>query len=231
MGLQFTWLGHSAFQMHIDEHEVLFDPFLTGNPLASAHPDSLNPELIFLSHAHGDHLGDTVAIAQRTGCGVISNAEISYWLKAHGVQHAHGQNTGGSADYDFLTCKLTIAFHSSSFPDGAYGGSPNGFIITAKESGKRVYFAGDTALFSDMALIGEERIDLAFIPIGDYFTMGIADSIRAIKYIQPRYVVPMHYNTFPLIAQSAVEWANRVSNETNAQPIVLDPGGSFIVRD
>ncbi|MCS7071109.1 MAG: metal-dependent hydrolase [Anaerolinea sp.] len=231
MSVQITWLGHSAFQVNIDGHSVLFDPFLTGNPLAAATADSLNPELIFLSHAHGDHLGDTVAIAQRNGCGVVCNAEMSYWLKAHGVTHVHGQNTGGSADYGFCTAKLTIAFHSSSFPDGAYGGEPNGLIVTAKASRKRLYFAGDTALFSDMQLIGEERIDLAFLPIGDYFTMGIADSIRAIKYIQPRYVMPMHYNTFDLIAQNAVEWANRVSSETSAQPIVLDPGGSFTLND
>lgn len=231
MSIQITWLGHSAFSVIIDGHPVVFDPFLTGNPLAAATADSLTPELIFLSHAHGDHVGDTVAIAKRTGCGVVCNAEMSYWLKAHGVADAHGQNTGGSADYGFCTAKLTLAFHSSSFPDGAYGGQPNGIIVTAKESRKRLYFAGDTALFSDMQLIGDERIDLAFLPIGDYFTMGIADSLRAIKYIQPRYVVPMHYNTFELIVQNAVEWANRVSNETNAQPIVLDPGGTFTLRD
>lgn len=231
MSIRVTWLGHSAFQMNIDGHEVLFDPFLTGNPLAAADPNNLNPELIFLSHAHGDHLGDTVKIAQRTNASVVSNAEISYWLKAKGVKNAHGQNTGGTGDYGFALAKLTIAFHSSSFPDGTYGGMPNGLVITAKESGLRLYFAGDTALFSDMQLIGDERIDIAFLPIGDYFTMGPADSIRAIKYLRPRYVVPMHYNTFGLIVQNPSDWANHVTNETSAQPIVLDPGGSYELHD
>jgi len=215
--------------MQIDGHSVVFDPFLTGNPLAATTPDALSPELILLSHAHGDHVGDIVAIANHTGAPTVSNVEISNWLHGHGVRDARGQNTGGLGDYGFVTVKLTIAFHSSSFPDGSYGGNPNGFIVTAHESGQRLYFAGDTALFSDMELIGDERIDVAFLPIGDYFTMGPADSIRAIKYIRPRFVVPMHYNTFPPIQQDASGWANRVSNETSAVPIVLDPGGEFAV--
>lgn len=229
MAIKYTWFGHSAFEVEIDGHKVLFDPFLTGNPLAPVAPDALNPELIFLSHAHGDHLGDTVAIATRTGAPVISNVEITRWLGAHGVQHTQGMNAGGSHSFDFLTVKFTDAVHSSSFPDGSYGGNPNGFIVTARQSGQRLYYAGDTSLFSDMELIGDERIDVAFLPIGDHFTMGVADSIRAIRYIRPRFVVPMHYNTMPLIAQDASGWANRVSSETNAVPVVLDPGGSFTI--
>lgn len=230
MAITFTWLGHSAFQMEIDGHKVLIDPFLTGNPLAAKKANEVEAEMILLSHAHGDHLGDTVAIAQRTGAAVICNAEMSYWMQAKSVE-AHGQNTGGMGDYGFMTVKLTIAFHSSSFPDGTYGGNPNGFIVTAKESGQKLYFAGDTALFSDMQLIGEHGIDVAFLPIGDFFTMGIDDSIKAIKLIQPHFVAPLHYNTFDLIAQDAGNWANRVSSETSATPIVLDPGGSFTVPD
>jgi L-ascorbate metabolism protein UlaG (beta-lactamase superfamily) len=227
MSIKVTWLGHSAFAVNIDGHPTLFDPFLTGNPLAAASPDELDSELIFLSHGHGDHLGDTVGIAQRTGADVVSNVEICRWLGSQGVQNTHGQNSGGTGDYGFVTVKFTIAFHSSSMPDGTYGGQPNGFIVTSKQSGTRLYYAGDTALFSDMALIGEAGIDLAFLPIGDYFTMGPDDSIRAINFIQPRYVIPMHHNTFDIIAVDVSAWANRVSSETNAQPIVLDPGGSF----
>ena len=227
MGIRFTWLGHSAYLMDIDGHAVLFDPFLTGNPLAAATPDSLNPELIFVSHGHGDHIGDVVPIARRTGAPVVSNVEISSWLKKQGVDDAEGFNTGGSGDFGFCTGKLTIAFHSSALPDGSNGGSPNGFIVTARESGMGLYFARDTALFSDMELIGDERIDVAFLPIGDHFTMGPADSLKAIKFLRPRFVSPMHYNTFPPIMQDASGWANRVSSETSAMPIVLDPGGSF----
>lgn len=227
MGIRFTWLGHSTFTVDLDGHPVLFDPFLTGNPLAAAEPGDLNPELIFLSHGHGDHVGDTVEIAKRTGAPVVTNVEIARWLTAKGVPLTSGHNTGGSGDFGFCTAKFTIAFHSSSLPDGTYGGNPNGFLVTAHDSGMRLYFAGDTALFSDMELIGDERIDVAFLPIGDYFTMGPADSIKAIKYLRPRFVVPMHYNTFPPIMQDPSGWANRVSNETSAVPIVTDPGGSF----
>ena len=230
MAITFTWLGHSAFQMDIDGHKVAVDPFLTGNPLAARKPDDVEAEIILLSHAHGDHLGDTVAIAQRTGATVVSNFEIGGWMGNKGVS-ASGQNHGGSYDYGFMQVKLTVAFHSSSFPDGSYGGEPNGFIVSAKESGQKMYFAGDTALFSDMQLIGEAGIDVAFLPIGDFFTMGPDDSIKAIRYIQPRFVAPMHYNTFDLIAQDGGKWANRVSSETSATPIVLDPGGSFTVPD
>jgi L-ascorbate metabolism protein UlaG (beta-lactamase superfamily) len=152
--------------------------------------------------------------------------EIAHWADRQGVSRTHGQNTGGGFDHGFVHAKQTIAFHSSSFSDGTYGGDPNGFIFTTK-SGQRIYFAGDTALFSDMQLIGDANIDIAFLPIGDNFTMGPDDAVQAIKYIHPKLVVPMHYNTFPLIAVDVVGWARRVNNETGAQPVVLDPGGSF----
>lgn len=228
MAFSFRWLGHSAFTFNIDGHSVLIDPFLTGNPLAAADPNTLNPEIILLSHAHGDHLGDTVDIALRTGAPVITNFEIGNWLLNQGVQNVEQMNSGGSLDVGLFTIKFTIAFHSSSFPDGTYGGVPHGFLITLN-NGKKIYYASDTALFSDMQLIGEEGIDVAFLPIGDYFTMGINDSIKAIKYIQPRLVVPMHYNTFPPVVQNANEWANRVNNETDATPIVIDPGNEYTV--
>ena len=225
MSISFRWLGHSAFAMEIDGHNVLFDPFLTGNPLAAAAPEELDAEIIFLTHAHGDHLGDTVAIAKRTGALVVANAEIANWMGKQGVK-AHGQNTGGSFDHGFVTAKQTIAFHSSSFPDGSHGGDPNGFVLTTKNR-QRLYFAGDTALFSDMQLIGEAGIDVAFLPIGDNFTMGPDDALQAVKYIRPKFVVPMHYNTFGAIAVDVAGWANRINNETGAQPIILDPGGVY----
>lgn len=225
MSVRFTWLGHSAFTFEFDGHKVLLDPFLTGNPLAAASAEELDAEIIFLTHAHGDHSGDALAIAKRTGARIVANAEIADWASKHGVK-SHGMNTGGGYDFGFIHVRQTIAFHSSSFPDGSYGGNPNGFIFSLR-SGQRVYFAGDTALFSDMSLIGDYGIDIAFLPIGDNYTMGPEDSLRAIKLIRPRVVVPMHYNTFPFIVVDVAGWANRVSSETDAQPIVLDPGGSY----
>ncbi len=225
MSVRFTWLGHSAFVFEFDGHKVLLDPFLTGNPLAAANPDDLQAEIIFLTHAHGDHSGDALAIAKRTGALVVGNAEIADWASKNGVQ-SHGMNTGGGYDFGFVHARQTIAFHSSSFADGTYGGNPNGFIFSLP-GGQRIYFAGDTALFSDMALIGEYGIDIAYLPIGDNFTMGPEDSLKAIKFIKPKLVVPMHYNTFPTIMVDVAGWANRVSSQTDAQPIVLDPGGSY----
>ena len=229
MNWTITWLGHSAFEIRGNGHSILIDAFLSGNPLAVTQPEALNPDLILLSHAHGDHLGDTLAIAKRTGATVVCNFEISNYLEARGAK-VHGQNPGGGYDHGIAHVKLTMAHHSSSFPDGTYGGEPNGFIITLPD-GKRLYYAGDTSLFLDMQLIGEEGIDLAFLPIGDNFTMGPADSLRAIRLLKPRLVLPMHYNTWDVISQDASAWANHVSSVTDAQPIVLDPGGSYVLQD
>ncbi|MEP7291310.1 MAG: metal-dependent hydrolase [Chloroflexota bacterium] len=226
MSIKLTWLGHSAFALEIDAHAVLIDPFLTGNPLGAAAPEDLAAEYILLTHGHGDHLGDTVAIAKRTGAPVITNFEISNWLEAQGVAKTYGINGGGTYDAGFMTVKSTQAIHSSSLPDGSNGGNSSGYLITTPD-GLRLYYAGDTALFSDMQLIGDEGIDLAFLPIGDFYTMGPDDSLKAIQFIRPKVVVPMHYNTFPVIMQDVSHWANRVSSETDAQPIVLDPGGSY----
>ncbi|RMF80972.1 MAG: metal-dependent hydrolase [Chloroflexi bacterium] len=227
MGINFTWLGHSAFSLNINSHPILIDPFLQDNPLAPVKPDDVEAEIIFLSHAHGDHLGDTVAIAQRTGAKVVCNFEMTNWLQKNGVENVQPQQPGGGVDYDFVHAKWTVAHHSSSFPDGTYGGQPNGFILTADD--KKIYFAGDTSLFSDMQLIGNEGIDVAFLPIGDLFTMGIDDSLRAIEFIKPKFVVPMHYNTWPPIVQDVASWAQRVNSNTSAQPIVLDPGGTHTI--
>lgn len=225
MTFTFRWLGHSAFSLNIGGKHVLIDPFLSGNPLAAVSPADVQADVILLSHAHGDHLGDTIDIATRTGALVACNFEIGNWLLDRGIQNVVQGNTGGNLHLDFMSVKWTIAFHSASLPDGAYGGMPNGFLITAM--GKKLYYAGDTALFTDMQLYGEEGIDVAFLPIGDLFTMGVDDSIRAIKLVKPKLVVPMHYNTFPPIMQDVVTWANRVSSETLAQPIVVDPGGTY----
>jgi L-ascorbate metabolism protein UlaG (beta-lactamase superfamily) len=225
MGVKFTWYGHAALGLEIDRHQILIDPFLTGNPAASIKPDNVKPEFILLSHGHGDHLGDTIAIARRTGATVISNFELSEWCNKQGVK-THGQHLGGGHQWPFGYLKLTLALHGSALPDGSYGGNPCGFLITTKGN-EKVYLACDTGLFGDMRLIGEEGIDLAVLPIGDNFTMGPADALRAVKLIQPRHVIPVHYDTFGLIEQDAKAWANKVKAETPAEPHVLKPGQSF----
>ncbi len=223
MATRVQWLGHACLLVETDGHRLLIDPFLTGNPRAAASADKVPADFILISHGHADHLGDAIAIARRTGATVISNYEISGWLEKQGVKKAHGMQHGGGFRFPFGRVKLTLAFHGSALPDGSYGGNPAGILICTND-GKKVYDAADTGLFGDMRLIGEEGIDLALLPIGDNYTMGPDDALRAVQLIGPRKVVPIHYGTWDIIAQDADAWAGRVRKETKAQPVVLRPG-------
>jgi L-ascorbate metabolism protein UlaG (beta-lactamase superfamily) len=228
MSVKVTWFGHAAFGLQVGAHKILIDPFLTGNPTAAVTAEDVEADFILVSHGHGDHVGDTVAIARRTGATVISNFEIVNWLQGQGVagDKVHRQHIGGGFTYPFGYLKLTIAHHGSGLPDGSYGGNPAGLLLTTPD-GKKLYFACDTGLFYGMKLIGEEGIDLAVLPIGDNFTMGPDDALRAVKLIEPRIVIPVHYDTWELIAQDPQEWARRVETETDATCVVIAPGGSY----
>lgn len=222
--MQLTFLGHAGVRLQHAGHEVLVDPFLTGNPLAVTSPETLAPSHIVLTHAHGDHLGDTVAIAKRTGAKVIAAVEVVNGLAEEGVEGI-GMNVGGGADLPFGRVTFTPAWHSSSFPDGRYGGTPMGVLI--RIGGVTVFHAGDTALFSDLALVARHGIDVALVPIGDHFTMGPDDALEAVRLLRPAHVVPVHYDTFPPIVQDAAAFAERVRAETEATPHVLAPGQSL----
>lgn len=227
MATKITWLGHSSFQIETAGKTILLDPFFTGNPSATLSAEQAEADAIIVSHGHGDHVGDTVDIAKRTGALVIANFEIIEWIGKQGVENVHPQHIGGAHQYDFGTVKLTIAHHGSMLPDGSNGGSPCGILL--KLDGGTIYFAADTGLFYDMKLIGEEGIDIAILPIGDNFTMGPADSVKATKLIQPKWVLPMHYNTWPLIEQDGSAWADQIRGQTAAEPIVLEPGESCLL--
>lgn len=222
MSTRVRWLGHAALALETAGQHILIDPFLGDNPAAAVKPEQVKADYILVSHGHGDHVGDTVKIAKRTGATVICNFEISLWLEKQGVK-AHGMQHGGGHQFPFGRVKLTLAFHGSMLPDGSNGGNPCGFLITLND-GKKIYDAADTGLFGDMRLIGEEGIDLALLPIGDNYTMGPDDALRAVKLIEPKTVVPIHYNTWPPIAQDAEAWARRVRAETRSDPVVLQPG-------
>ena len=224
MATNITWLGHSTFQIETAGKTILLDPFFTGNPSTTLDAEQVEADAIIVSHGHGDHVGDTVDIAKRTGALVIANFEIIEWMGKQGVENVHPQHIGGAHHYDFGTVKLTIAHHGSMLPDGSNGGNPCGILL--KLDGGTIYFAADTGLFYDMKLIGEEGIDMAMLPIGDNFTMGPADSVKATKLIQPKRVLPMHYNTWPLIEQDVSAWADQIRGQTAAEPVVLQPGAS-----
>ena len=225
MSTKITWYGHATLGLETGGYKLLVDPYFTGNPAARTSPDKVEADFILVSHGHNDHVGDTLAIAKRTGATVISNAEIADWVEDKGLK-SHGQHLGGGYKHPFGYLKLTMALHGSALPDGTYGGNPAGFLLTTLE-GKKIYMAGDTGLFGDMRLIGEEGIDLAIIPIGDNYTMGPEDALRAVKLLQPRHVIPIHFNTWDLIAQNPTAWAQRVEKETKAEVHVLKPGETF----
>jgi L-ascorbate metabolism protein UlaG (beta-lactamase superfamily) len=206
----------------------LFDPFITGNSLAEGviSPDELNPDVILITHAHGDHWGDAVSIAQRTGALVISNFDICMYLQhKHGYTHFHPMNTGGAYTFPDFKVKFTYARHSSVFPDGAAGGNPNGILLHVED--KTIYHAGDTDVFAEMAWIGEEEnIDVAFLPIGDNFTMGPKSAIRAAKMLQPKCTIPTHFDTFPPIRVDSQAWKNEMEAQ-NLAAKVMRAGDSF----
>ena len=225
MAIKITWYSHACFLIETNQTRLLTDPFLTDNPLAAVKAEEIQTDYILVSHGHGDHLGDTVNIANRARATVISNYEIQSWLANQGVENTHPQHIGGGFDYPWGRVKLTIAQHGSALPDGSYGGNPCGFLFYIE--GKKIYHACDTGLFYDMKLIGEEGIDLAILPIGDNFTMGPDDALRAVKLIAPAQVVPIHYDTFDVIQQDPHAWAERVKKETAAKVTVMNPGDSL----
>ena len=226
MSLELTWFGHGTWQISLPEHTILLDPFFDDNPSSPIKAAEVDADFILISHGHFDHIADAAAVANRTNATVVAIYEVAQWLAQNGeVKETIGMNIGGGVQLPFGHVKMTPALHSSQLPDGSYGGEPAGFVLTL--NGKRIYFACDTGLFSDMTLIGTRGIDLAVLPIGDLFTMGPDDSIEAIKLLRPKRVAPAHFNTWPPIEQDSDAWALRVKQETDSDPVVLNPGGQF----
>jgi L-ascorbate metabolism protein UlaG (beta-lactamase superfamily) len=219
-----TYFSHSAWMIETNGHTILIDPFLDDNPTSPVKSKDVKADFIIITHAHGDHVGDSIPIAKAHNATVISNFEIANWCGEQGVT-AHPLHIGGAREFPFGKVKLTQAFHGSSFPDGSYGGMPAGVLLALE--GKTIYHSGDTCLFGDMKLIGEmNSIDIALLPIGDNFTMGLDDAIKAVEFLKPKKVFPMHYKTFDVIDVDPNAFVSRVK-EMGIEAQVLDYGGSI----
>ena len=223
--MELKWLGHGGWTIKTTSHTILLDPFLSDSPTAPCKPDDVTADFILVSHGHFDHIADVPEIAKETGAQVVSVFEVTSWLQSvYGIENCVGGNIGGSVRLPFGQVTLTNALHSSQLPDGSYGGNPVGFVIEADD--RRLYFACDTGLFSDMQLLADPQLDLAVLPIGDLFTMGPKDALQAVRWLRPKQVLPAHYNTWPPIEQDAQAWAAAVQAETDSQAFVLAPGES-----
>jgi L-ascorbate metabolism protein UlaG (beta-lactamase superfamily) len=229
MAADVRWLGHSAFHLSGGGADVLIDPFLTGNPKAAASADDVPADVILLTHGHGDHLGDTVAIAKRTGAKVLAIVELAAELEGDGVADVVGFNYGGTVAFDWGWVKMVPAWHTAVSPKGT-AHMPAGLLI--HYGGHLIYHLGDTALFSDLKLIAGRgtRVELALVPIGGHYTMDRFDGVTAVELVNPFQTIPIHYGTFPLIDTDVQGFKQDVEHAGFSEVLVLSPGDTHTLR-
>lgn len=225
MSVKLTWLGHATWLVESDQHRLIVDPFLTENPIATMPADAVDVQFVLLTHGHFDHVADAASIAARCNATLVASYEVATWFaEKHQLANTLGMNIGGAVNMPFGRLKMTHAIHSSQMPDGSYGGPAAGFVIEI--AGKRIYFAGDTALYSDMKLIGQLGLDAAVLPMGDLFTMGPEESLQAAEWLAAKLVLPSHHGTWPPIEQDIAAWAGHVESRTTskaATPVLNKP--------
>lgn len=219
---QFTWLGHATWKIETKGGVIILDPFFDDNPAAPLKAADVHADYLLISHGHFDHVADAASIAQRCGATVVANYEIATWLGKQGVEKTVGMNLGGALSLPFGKAKLVPAWHSSTLPDGSGGGNPGGFLLELPDG--KAYFACDTALFSDMKLIGEAGIDLFVCPIGDLFTMGPEEAALACRLLKVPKVIPMHFGTFPPLIGRPEQLAGLLGSESPTEVWPLTPG-------
>jgi len=229
MAVDVRFLGHSAFHISGAGADVLVDPFLTGNPKAAATADEVPADAILVTHGHGDHLGDTVAIAKRTGAHVVAIVELADELRSAGLENVSDPNYGGTVKFDWGWVKLVPAWHTAVSPSGT-AHAPAGLLISY--GGHLIYHLGDTCLFGDLKLIAQrgDKVELALVPIGGHYTMDRYDAVTAVELINPQQVIPIHYNTFPPVETDAEAFKQDVQNAGFSEVIVVEPGGTHTVK-
>jgi L-ascorbate metabolism protein UlaG (beta-lactamase superfamily) len=227
--MDIRFLGHAAFELTEGDTTVLVDPFITGNPKAVTSADDHSPDVILLTHGHGDHLGDTVEIAKRTGATVVAIVELADEIAGEGVENVIDPNFGGTVQFDWGWVKLVPAWHTAVSPSGT-AHMPAGLLIHIGD--RLIYHLGDTCLFSDMKLIAQrgDKVDLALVPIGGHYTMDRYDAVTAVGFIEPQQVIPCHYNTFPPIETDAEAFKQDVQNAGYSEVLIVEPGGTHHVK-
>lgn len=222
--MKITYHGHSFIQVERNEHSILIDPFITGNPSCKINKDDVKCDYIILTHGHGDHYGDTTYLAKKFGAVVLATYELAQFAAKQGLK-THELNLGGGFNFPFGRVKLTLAHHSSSTPEGSYAGEAAGVLLNLDD--KTIYHAGDTSLFDDMKIIGESNnISYAFLPIGDNYTMGIDDAVKSAEFLRAGTIIPIHYNTFEIIKADPQEFKKKIE-AIGKKCLIMNPGDNF----